>query len=118
MSITDLFYSPELKPYRDLRKINNGTMGIFVEMRQGKSGEPFQRAMIARNTGELKKIIRELHRIQVIMCVRFTENGEPADTSRSYLKYEPLNWRFKLDGASVHNTDTGEKLPLVKTISL
>lgn len=118
MSIMDIFYSPELKPYRDLRKKNKGTMGIFVEVRQGKSGQPRQCAMVARNSPELKKIIRELHRIQVIMCVRFTEEGEPADKSRSYLKYSPLDWRFKLEDSSLHNMDTGEELPVTKSISL
>ncbi|HQO00965.1 MAG TPA: hypothetical protein PLI62_01765 [Spirochaetota bacterium] len=118
MSIMDIFYSPELKPYRDLRKKNKGAMGIFVEVRHGKSGQPCQCAMVARNSPELKKIIRELHRIQVIMCVRFTEEGEPADKSRSYLKYSPLDWRFKLEDTSLHNMDTGEELPVTESISL
>jgi len=118
MSIIDILYSPELKPYRALRKKNNGAMGVFVELRHGKSGEPYQRAMVARNTAELKKIIKALHRIQVIMCVRFTEDGEPADTSRSYLKYAPLDWRFELKGTSVRNRDTGEQLTFTETISL
>jgi len=118
MSFLDMFYSPELKPYRDLRRANSGRMAVLVEMKKGKNRDAFQTVLVARSMGELKKHISTLHRIQVIMCVRFDERGEPADKNRCYLKYEPLRWRFREAGGSIENIDTGEQLPLTDSIEL
>ncbi len=118
MSMTDIFYSPELKPYRELRRKNGGAMAIAVEMKRNRTEAPFRTALVARSSGELARTIKELHRIQVIMCVRFSETGRPADTSRCYLAYEPLDWRFSADNGTITNLDTGETLPLSETIEL
>jgi hypothetical protein len=112
MSITDLFFSPTLKPFRKLARLNNGKMAILVEVKKSRREKPSRSVYIANNFFDLRNKVRELHRVQVTMGVPIASKADSIDASKPYLIYCPLSWKFRIEGDTITNISNGDVLTI------
>ena len=112
MKISNLFRSPVLIPFVETQTINDGVMGILITYRESAIDEIKNCVYLARSTKELRKKIRELHRVQVTMGQRINVPVENINTAKAFLVYSPISDRFTVDTTYIIINKTGHKLPI------
>ncbi|HOO70879.1 MAG TPA: hypothetical protein PK926_03880 [Spirochaetota bacterium] len=120
MSITDIFYSPMLKQFRtghfrDLLKNNRGLHAVHIRYRESRVDPVTECVYLAASMRELTKKVRELHKVQSSMGLPINIPPDKADTSRAFLSYAPLDWRFTVKGNTIVRSETGETIPVRTT---
>ncbi|HRZ25847.1 MAG TPA: hypothetical protein P5295_03490 [Spirochaetota bacterium] len=120
MNLSDIFYSPSLRPFMARTWPDGSPKKIFpaaayIRYRESRLHEIRECVYIAHSRRELTARVRELHRVQSSMGLQINVPFEKAEKSGAFLSYSPISGPFRVLTDSVILESTGERIPLKKT---